>query len=224
MLPIVGVAGVNKVGDGDVFFEVIPVQVDAPAVVAPLAGVDVVVVEVGEVATVGRVAGPIVRETLHDVALGVDGRDVVASIGVKVQRGLPFEVIGCGSLGESRWGGRGTVGDDGGWCCQGGPRGKCRCQEQGGGSEGGDHLDIGRSWAGKRATADDYGGGRTPSLGRDALAILYHHVDDGAVAGYLEGMKECHLGGRELPFSDDPLSATSNDVQMHCFPIEIPLS
>lgn len=47
-------------------------------------GVDVVVVEVGEVVIVGRVVGLIVREIFYDVVLGVDGRDVVVFIGVKV--------------------------------------------------------------------------------------------------------------------------------------------
>lgn len=59
---------------------------------------------------------------------------------------------------------------------------------------------------------DDYGGGRMLLLGWDVLVILYYYVDDGVVVGYLEGMKECYFGGRELFFLDDFLLVMSNDV------------
>lgn len=103
----------------DVLFEIVVVDVDAPAAVAPLAGVDVVVEQVREVPAVGVVADEVVREALGDGAGGGDGRDVVAAVGVEVEGGLVAEVGGGGALGEGRRGG-GCSGKDGGWEVEGG--------------------------------------------------------------------------------------------------------
>lgn len=60
MFPVVGVASVQKVLDRHVFLEVVPVQVDAPAAVAAVAHIDVVVVEVGGVPAVCCISGKVV--------------------------------------------------------------------------------------------------------------------------------------------------------------------
>ena len=100
VLPVVAVAGIQEVGNGDVLLEVVSVDVRAPAVVAALTRVHVVVAQVGLVTAVLGQARPVVVETLDNVAVGVDGGDVVAAVGVEVEHGLPAEVVGGGALGQ----------------------------------------------------------------------------------------------------------------------------
>jgi hypothetical protein len=103
VLPVVGVSDVEEIGDCDVLLEVVVIQVDAPPVrVAALAGIDIVVVEVRQVAAAGRETDKVVGEALHNVPVAVDGRHVVASVRVEVQRRLEPEVVGRGALGKCR--------------------------------------------------------------------------------------------------------------------------
>lgn len=82
ILPLVLVPEAGEVLDGHVLLEVVLVHVGAVAVVAPGADVDVLVVEVGDVAAAGGVGGPVGGEALGAGSGGVDGGDVVAGVGV----------------------------------------------------------------------------------------------------------------------------------------------
>jgi len=83
MLPVVLVPDAARAVDGLVLLEVVAVEVRAPAVVAPLARVHVIVVQVRLVAAV-PVLGPAAVQTLGQVPLRVDGRAVVAPVCVEV--------------------------------------------------------------------------------------------------------------------------------------------
>ena len=87
VLPVVPVAArVGDVLDGDVLFEVVVVDVGAPVVVAPRAHVDVVVVEVRGIPAPFRPSGVVVVQALGYISVRINGRSIVAAIGIAVVR------------------------------------------------------------------------------------------------------------------------------------------
>jgi hypothetical protein len=76
-----------------VLLKVVGIGVSAPPVVAALAGVNVVVIQIRQVATVaGRGGNGVDAEALGEISPLVDGWNVVTSVLVKIERGLPTAV------------------------------------------------------------------------------------------------------------------------------------
>lgn len=82
VLPVVPVTVVGTL----VLLEVVAVHMTTPAIVATRPGVDVVVLQVDRIATSGLRGRTVVDVvTRVEVAVGTDGRGVVAAVGVEVQ-------------------------------------------------------------------------------------------------------------------------------------------